>query len=130
MSENEALNSKFYMVYLKALIRGILLSIAMLLLGAVVFYFSDLPEEYMKTYIWIMTVISMCYSSIYGSMKMGKKGYMHGSIIGLLYTVFLSIVAVLAEKGQINIRSYIIMAILSLIVGALSGMIGMIINKD
>lgn len=130
MSENEALSSKFYMVYLKALIRGILLSIAMLLLGAVVFYFSDLPEEYMKTYIWIMTVISMCYSSIYGSMKMGKKGYMHGSIIGLLYTVFLSIVAVLAEKGQINIRSYIIMAILSLIVGALSGMIGMIINKD
>lgn len=129
MFEKEDSGDKTYVVYLKSLIRGIILSIILLIIGSVIFYFANLSEGYMKTFIWIMTVMSICYSSIYGTMKIGRKGYLHGGAIGGIYTIVLSIVAFLAEKGQLNFKTYIILFIMSLVVGGLSGMIGMILNN-
>lgn len=129
MFNKEESVERVHVVYLKALMRGIILSIILLLVGAFIFYFGNLPEEYMKTFIWIMTVMSICYSSIYGTLKIGKKGYFHGALIGLIYIIILALVAFLAEKGQLNIRSYLTLVIMSIIVGALSGMIGIVLSS-
>jgi putative membrane protein (TIGR04086 family) len=129
MFEKEESTDKTYVIYLKSLIRGIILSIILLIIGSIIFYFTNLSEGYMKTFIWIMTVMSICYSSIYGTVKIGRKGYLHGGAIGGIYTIILSVVAFLAEKGQLNIRTYIILFVMSLVVGALSGMIVMVLSN-
>lgn len=122
---------KLYVIYLKAVMRGIALSIVLLLITSLVFFFSNLDQNYMKTIVWIITIISICYASIYGSYKIGSKGFLHGALIGGIYIILIAIIALLAERGGLNFKSYIIMFIMSLIIGSLAGMIGItIVSKD
>ncbi|MCX7885425.1 MAG: TIGR04086 family membrane protein [Caloramator sp.] len=122
---------KLYVVYLKSVIRGIVLSIILLLIASLVFFFSSLNQEYMKTVVWIITILSICYASIYGAFKIGNKGFIHGAFIGGIYIIIMAIIALLSEKGNLNMRAYIIMFVMSLVIGSLAGMIGIVIgNKD
>lgn len=122
---------KFYSVYIKAVSRGIVLSILLILFVAAIFYFSSFTEDFLNSAIWIITIVSICYSSIYGAFKIGSRGYLHGAAIGALYMILLTIIATLAERGTLNLRYYLVSFIMSIVVGALSGMIGIIIgNRD
>lgn len=122
---------KLYVVYLKSVIRGIVLSIILLLIASLVFFFSSLNQEYMKTVVWVITILSICYASIYGALKIGSKGFMHGAFIGGIYIIIMAVIALLSEKGNLNMRAYIIMFVMSLVIGSLAGMIGIVIgNKD
>jgi putative membrane protein (TIGR04086 family) len=122
---------KLYVTYIKAVSRGIILSIVLILLVSAVFYFTNLSEGFMDTAIWIVTIVSICYSGIYGAYKAGKRGYLHGAAIGALYILMLTIIATLAEKGRININAYLVLFVMATVVGALSGMIGILLgNKD
>lgn len=117
-------NDKFYLYYFKALLRGVLLSVVLLLITSCIFYFSNLNEGYIKTIAWIVTIISVCYASIYASFKIGSKGYLHGAAVGAFYVVIMLLIGLLAEKGHVVLKSYLIMFIMSLVIGALAGMIG------
>jgi hypothetical protein len=45
--------------------------------------------------------------------------------------ILVTIIATLAEKGQLNLRAYFVSFIMAIVIGALSGMIGIVIgNKD
>ena len=122
---------KLYITYIKAVSRGIILSIVLILVIAAIFYFTSLSEEFLNTAIWIVTIISICYSSIYGAYKIGSKGYLHGGFIGAAYMILLTIIATLAEKGQLNFKAYFVSFIMSIVIGALAGMIGIVLsNKD
>lgn len=122
---------KLYITYIKAVSRGIILSIVLILVIAAIFYFTSLSQEFLNTAIWIVTIISICYSSIYGAYKIGLKGYLHGGVIGAIYMILVTIIATLAEKGQLNLKAYFVSFIMSIVIGALSGMIGIVIgNKD
>ncbi len=122
---------KFYITYIKAVSRGMILSIVLILVIAAMFYFTTLSQEFLNTAIWIITIVSICYSSIYGAYKIAQKGYLHGGVIGAIYMILLTIIATLAEKGQLNLKAYFVSFITAIVIGALSGMIGIIIgNKD
>lgn len=122
---------KLYITYIKAVSRGIIISIVLNLVIAAIFYFTSLSEEFLNTAIWIVTIVSICYSSIYGAYKIASRGYLHGAVIGALYMILITIIATLAEKGQLNFKAYFVSFLMSIIIGALSGMIGIIIgNKD
>lgn len=129
MFDKDKSNEKLVIVYSKALARGVIFSLVLLLAASLIFYFTNLSEGFMNTAVWIITVLSICYASIYGTRKIGVKGFLHGAVIGVLYIVVLAIVAFLVEKGQVNILSYLVMLCMSIIVGMLSGMIGMILKK-
>lgn len=122
-------NDNIGMIYIKSVIRGILLSVVLLVIGALIFYFSNLNNDYIQTFIWIVTIISICYAGIYGSYKIGKRGFIHGAVIGVLYMVILAVIAILAEKGQLNVRTYTITFIMSLVIGSFSGMIGVTLSS-
>lgn len=122
---------KLYITYIKAVSRGIMISILLILVIAAIFYFTSLSEEFLDTAIWIVTIVSICYSSIYGAFKIASRGYLHGAAIGALYMILRTIIAILAEKGQLNLKAYLVSFIMAIVIGALSGMIGIIIsNKD
>lgn len=122
---------KLYITYVKAVSRGIILSIILVLLLAAIFYFTNLSEGFLNTAIWIVSIVSICYAGIYGAYKAGRRGYLHGAVIGALYMLMLIVIATLAEKGKININAYLVLFIMAIVVGALSGMIGIILgNKD
>lgn len=130
MLKNEEHSEKFYLTYSKAVMRGIIVSIILLVAAGLIFYFSSLKEEYLNTAVWIITILSICYSSIYGAGKIGSKGYLHGAAIGAFYILVLAIIAALYGKGHLNLASYGIMLIMSIIIGSMAGMIGMLIGSN
>jgi putative membrane protein (TIGR04086 family) len=128
--KNES-DEKLYMIYIKAVSRGIIISVVLLLITALVFYFTDFNQDNIKTIVWAVTILSICYSGIYAAAKAGSRGYLHGAASGAIYMLVLFIIAALAERGSISFRTYAVMFIMSLVIGSLSGMIGMIIgNKN
>lgn len=127
---NEGSREKAYIVYLKAITRGIILSVVLLLAAALVFYYTNLDEKYMSNVVWIITVLGICYSSIFGSHRIGSKGIIHGMVIGFIYMALLGLIAFLAEQGDLNVMSFLIMFIMALTVGALSGAIGVLLGKS
>lgn len=129
MFDKDESREKLYILYLKSILRGIVLSIILLLAASLVFFFTSLNQEYMKTAVWIITILSICYASIYGTYKIGSRGFIHGALIGMIYTVIIAVIAILAERGQLNMRAYLIMLIMSLVIGALAGMIGIVLNN-
>jgi putative membrane protein (TIGR04086 family) len=121
---------KLYFLYLKALLRGIILSVLLLIITACVFYYSSLDEKLMGSIVWIITVLGICYTSIFGSYKIGSRGLIHGIFLGMLYIIILGIIALLAENGAINFVSYLIMLVMSMVIGAFSGIIGSMLRKS
>ena len=129
MFKKDNSSEKLYMIYIKAVSRGIIISIVLLLLTSLIFYFTNFNQDIIKTIVWIVTIISICYAGIYAAVKVGHRGYIHGAASGAIYVFILFIIAYLAERGQISLRSYFIMLLMALVIGSLSGMIGMIIGN-
>lgn len=130
MFVNENVKDKVYFVYLKAITRGVILSVVLLLICAFIFFYTSFNEKYMSNVVWIITVLGICYSSIFGAYKIGSRGLIHGILIGMIYTALLGIIALLAEKGDINTMSYVVMLSMSIVIGGLSGIIGSMLNKN
>ncbi|SEF92726.1 putative membrane protein, TIGR04086 family [Caloramator fervidus] len=120
----------FMLVYAKAILRGVILALVLILILTAVAYFAQINESYYKTITWIITIVSICYAAIYGALKIGKRGFLHGAIIGALFILVMFLAAYLVDKGTVNFRSYIILFITSLIIGVLSGMIGMVLKGN
>lgn len=116
------------LVYLRALIRGVVLSIVLLLVTALVFHFSNLDPAHIDTVTFIITVLSIVYAAVYGSFKIKSKGYLHGGIIGTLYMVVVAMISLFIQKGNINYKGLFIMLIMALVIGIFSGMIGILLG--
>ncbi|MBZ4662503.1 MAG: family rane protein [Caloramator sp.] len=114
-------------IYLKSIIRGIILSIVLLLITAVVFHYSNLDPKHIDTVTFIITVLSIVYAALYGCFKIKTKGYLHGGIIGILYMVVVGMVSLFVQKGNIHFKGLVIMLIMSLVIGIFSGLIGIIL---
>ena len=127
---DEQTNEKLYFVYLKAIIRGVVLSVVLLLITSFAFYFTNLSERYMSSAIWVITVLGICYSSIYGANRIGTKGILHGILLGIIYICILGVVGLLSETGEINYISYGIMLSMGIVIGGMAGILGINIGKS
>jgi putative membrane protein (TIGR04086 family) len=63
-------------------------------------------------------------------MKIGSKGFIHGAIIGVLYILILGIISFLVEQGSISLPLFTIRLVMALVIGALAGMIGMVLGSS
>ncbi|MEG2892797.1 MAG: TIGR04086 family membrane protein [Clostridium sp.] len=120
---------KLYITYLKAVIGAGVLSIILLVVASIMFYFMKFTDTQMNTAVWVITVLSICYAGIYGAMKIGSRGFLHGAILGGLYTMLVGVVGMLTEAGKVNMQAFLVTLVMSLIVGMLSGMIGVTLKR-
>lgn len=120
---------KFYITYLKSIIGAGTLSIVLLIIASLLFYFMEFSDSQMNTAVWVITVLGICYAGVFGAMKMGSKGYLHGAVLGCIYSVILGVIGMLTEAGKINMQTFVVTLVMSIVVGMLSGMIGMMIKK-
>jgi putative membrane protein (TIGR04086 family) len=119
------------LTYGKSLIRGLILSVVLIFGVALLYHFGVLGEESFTTAIWIVLILGICFGSIYGAMKIGSKGFIHGALIGALYIIILAMIAFLIEQGKVTLSGFLIRLVMALVIGAFAGMIGMVLkNKD
>lgn len=119
-------SKSFYISVLEGVLRGFFMTLAILLLYAVFAHFVQVNESLTSILIIIATLFSVVYGSVYASRKTGKRGWLNGLAVAILYIIIFYIVALLSQSrdATIGINDLARVAI-CIFVGILSGMLGL-----
>ena len=113
-----------YLPAAEGVLRGFIITVVLLLIFAVIMTFTEVSERASSTFYLVTTILSIMYGSIYAVRKIKKRGWLIGIIVTLLYLSVLYIVSIVSGNSSVIGSDRITRVLLALIVGALSGMIG------
>lgn len=114
----------------KWLFRGLLKAL-LLTAGAIIIYsmfnfFIPSTEKIKNPFILIVSLISILYGAYYAARKSQKKGWIIGINIALLYSLIFYLFSIAGEQDFKFTKSDILRILIALVVGMLSGMLGII----
>ncbi len=108
----------------KASIISVVLTLIALLIQTVIMLYTDVSETILPITSAIIMTLSVAAGSIYASLKIRRKGWMNGAIVGSLYIIIIIILSLFFVDGFV-INSYVFLkTIIALVTGIISGMIG------
>ena len=121
-------NKKFLFDLLRGTVIAVLISLALVLLFALVVNLTDVPEGVVAPVNQAIKVVSVLVGCLVG-FKEKRQGAFKGAIAGLLYT-FLSILifGLISNNVKFNAASLIDVA-LGIVTGAISGIIAVNVGK-
>lgn len=108
----------------KGALRSTVITIVLLIILTVVMSVKDLSPQIISVYYLLVTCASIIYGSIYAAKKNNKKGWLVGLLVSMLYMVIFHVLRfVFQQDDSITSKDFIRLA-LALLVGTLSGMLG------
>lgn len=114
--------------YTKDIVRATALSIIVtllaLLLQTIIMLYTDVSESILPVTSAITMTLSIAISSIYFSLRVRKKGWLNGGIIGVLYILIIVILSLVFLEDFVLNTYVILKSIIALVTGTISGMIG------
>lgn len=113
-----------YLPAAEGVLRGVIITVVLLLIFAVVMTFTEVSEKASSTFYLVTTILSIMYGSIYAVRKIKRRGWLVGIIVTILYLLVLYIVSVISGNPSVVGADRIPRILLAVIVGALSGIIG------
>lgn len=113
-----------YLPAVEGVLRGFIITVILLLIFAVVMTFVEVSSRASYIFYLITTILSIMYASIYAVRKIGKKGWLIGILVTLLYLSILYVVSIISGNSMVMGADGFARVLLAIIVGALSGIIG------
>jgi putative membrane protein (TIGR04086 family) len=113
-----------YLPAAEGVLRGFIITVVLLLIFAVIMTFTEVSEKTSSTFYLVTTILSIMYGSIYAVRKIKRRGWLIGIVVTLLYLLVLYIVSIVSGNSSVIGTDRVTRLLLALIVGALSGMIG------
>lgn len=106
---------------------AVVLTLILLLIYSAILTYTKLNESTMPVFIIGITAISILTGSLMSSVNIKKNGIINGALVGLIYIVVIYLLSSIATKSfSLNMYS-IIMIVISIVAGAIGGIIG--VNK-
>ena len=106
---------------------AVVLTLILLLIYSAFLTYTKLNESTMPVFIIGITAISILIGSLISSVNIKKNGIINGALVGLIYIVVIYLLSSIATKSfSLNMYS-IIMIVISIVAGAIGGIIG--VNK-
>ncbi|AJD29922.1 MULTISPECIES: TIGR04086 family membrane protein [Clostridium] len=118
------LNKKNTEFIVQGLLRAIIITVIMLLIFAVILTFKDIGEKISSIIYLLITILSIMYGTIYAVRKINKKGWLIGLVISIMYMVIIYIISIVSGNTLTFGTDRFIRIFLALILGILSGMLG------
>ncbi|EJP6472756.1 TIGR04086 family membrane protein [Clostridium botulinum] len=118
------LNKKNTDFIVQGILRAVILTVIMLLLFAVVLTFTDVSEKISSIIYLLITILSIMYGTIYSVRKINKKGWLIGLVISIIYMIIIYIISIVSGNTLTLGTDRFIRILLALILGMLSGMLG------
>lgn len=116
--------SKIYVSAAGGVLRATFITLVVILVFAFISTKVSFSEGITNMIILVTTLLSVMFGSIYSSRRSGKKGWLNGFLVGLFYIViFYAVSLVDGSSGTFQLRD-VIRIILAIVVGTLSGMLG------
>lgn len=116
--------SNGYLPAAEGVLRGFIITVVLLLIFAVIMTFTEVSEKTSSTFYLVTTILSIMYGSIYAVRKIKRRGWLVGIIVTILYLLVIYIVSVVSGNASVIGPDRIPRILLALLVGALSGIIG------
>ena len=114
-------NSEFIV---QGLLRAVIFTVIMLLMFAVILTFKDVGEKVSSIVYLLITILSIMYGTIYAVRKINKKGWLIGLIISIIYMIIIYIISIFSGNTLTFGADRFLRILLALILGVLSGMLG------
>ncbi|ABS35279.1 TIGR04086 family membrane protein [Clostridium botulinum] len=118
------LNKKNTEFIVQGLLRAIIITVIMLLIFAVILTFKDIGEKISSIIYLLITILSIMYGTIYAVRKINKKGWLIGLVISIIYMTIIYIISIVSGNTLTFGTDRFIRIFLALILGILSGMLG------
>lgn len=117
-------NSTSYVPAAEGVLRGFIMTVILLLIFAVIMTFTEVSDKVSSIFYLVTTLLSIMYGSIYAVKKIKKRGWLIGIMVAVLYLLVLYIVSIISGNSAVLGIDRIKRFGLALLVGVLSGMIG------
>lgn len=108
----------------EGVLRGIILTTILFLVLASIMTFTEVNNSFTSVFYLLTTLVSIMYGAIYSAKKIQKRGWLVGLIIAIMYMIVLYVVSIMSHNSTGLDSSRIIRILLALVVGTLSGMLG------
>lgn len=118
-------NKSSYIHVGEGVLRGFILTLVALLIYSVVLKFTTVSAGISSMFILVVTLISILYGAVFSAKKINKKGWLVGAAVGLLYIVIIYLVALMAGGEATLSLTALLRVTLAVVVGGLSGMLGL-----
>jgi putative membrane protein (TIGR04086 family) len=118
------LEKSSFIFIVEGIIRSFIATLILLLLISVVTTIISVPVGIQSTLLLITTVLSVMYGAIYSTRKIQKKGWIIGILIAFFYMLILFIILLCKNGLDYFTIKHLFKLLLALMVGALSGMLG------
>ena len=109
---------------LKSVLFAYGIAIVLLVIFAVIYTYSNLPESAVMPVVTVITIISATLCGIRCARGRESRGFMYGGIGGLAYAVLLTVIASLAFDNYSFSGGFVTLLLLSVFCGMLGGMLG------
>lgn len=108
----------------KASFISIILTLLALLIQTLIMHFTDASESILATTSAIIMTLSVAVASIYVSIKVRKRGWINGAIVGFLY-IFIMVIISMIFLDDFVLNFYLLLkTVIAIVTGMISGMIG------
>lgn len=115
---------KIYVYASFGVLRAFVFTLLVILIFAFISTKMHFSEGITNAVILVTTLLSIVYGAIYSSRKSAKKGWLNGLLVGALYIVIFYVISILCgSSSELEARDFI-RIVLALLVGTLSGMLG------
>ena len=108
----------------EGVLRGIILTTILFLVLASIMTFTEVNNSFTSVFYLLTTLVSITYGAVYSAKKIQRKGWLVGLAMAIMYMIILYAVSIASNNSTGMDSSRIIRTILALVVGTLSGMLG------
>ncbi len=115
---------------LKGILAAYIITIPAFMLFALILTNTDFPQKLISPAVVVTTVISVLTAGSVSTKGLKSRGWLNGSIVGIIYMFVLYIVSSLIFK-DFTIDKYVItMTVIGILTGAIGGIVGINIKKE
>lgn len=114
---------------LKGIMAAYIITIPAFMLFALILSNTDFPQKLISPSVVITTIISVLTAGSVSTKGLKNKGWLNGSIVGLIYMLILYIFSSLVFKNFTIDKYVITMTIIGILTGAIGGIVGINIKK-
>lgn len=104
--------------------RSVLITIALLILFSIIMTFKELNTQFISVYYVVATCLSVVYGAIYSAKKNNRNGWLVGILVAVLYMSLIYILSALLFNNTSFGTTELLRLFIAVLVGALSGMLG------
>lgn len=125
-AENESLKISSL---LKGLFASIIITVLAFLLLALILANTDFPKRLITPAVVVTTIISVLTAGSISTRGIHNKGWLNGSIVGLIYMIILYLISSLVLNNFAIDKYVITMTAIGILAGAIGGIVGINTSK-